>query len=168
MPKIILLINEEADNIVSNDRIICYVLSDNLSATKYSEASSSGKMVLVKGENALAKCKEFNLDGVVKEIDPKKPLKVQVKSLREALKNKTLGIIIPARRHEAMLAGEVEPEFIAFYSDNPAQDEDLLSWYNDLFLIPSAWVVQDNFDKAKTIAADFLMIEAKKIKNFGC
>ena len=124
-------------------------------------AVATNKMVLVKGDNALEKCKEYNLDGVVKQIDTSKPLKVQVKSLREALKKKTLGVIIPARRHEAMLAGEVEPEFIAFYSDNKDKDDDIISWYNDLFLMPLAWVCETSIDSRKKDMVDFMIVSAE-------
>ena len=127
----------------------------------FDEAVATGKMVLVEGNKALEKCKEYNLDGVVKEVDVSKPLKAQVKALREALKKKTLGIIIPARRHETMLAGETEPEFIAFYSNNEDKDDELISWYNDLFLIPLAWVCSDKQDKEKNRDVDFMMISAE-------
>ena len=104
----------------------------------------------------------------MKEIDVSKPVKVQLKHLREALKKKTLGVIIPARRHEAMLAGEVEPDFIAFYSDNPNKDDEIILWYNDLFLIPVAWVANDDNNQTNTPNTDFIIIDTKKFENFGC
>lgn len=161
MPKIILQIKKQEDKIVKNDEICCYCLSSDLPKAKFDEAIASGKMVLVEGGSALEKCKECNLDGVVKEIDVSKPLKAQVKSLREALKKKALGIIIPARRHEAMLAGEIEPEFIAFYSNDKNKDDDIISWYNDLFLIPVAWVCDGKNNKEKEDKVDFVMISAE-------
>ena len=112
-------------------------------------------------------CKEFNLDGVIKQIDTSKPVKIQLKSLRESLKKKTLGVIVPARRHEAMLAGEVEPEFITFYSDNIASAQDVISWYNEFFLIPLAWQMSDKEKTFDNINADFVIIKAKNFKNFG-
>ena len=161
MPNIILRIEKQEDKIIKDDEICCYCLSSDLPKARYEEAIASGKMVLVEGNDALEKCKEYNLDGVVKEIDVSKPLKPQVKSLREALKKKTLGIIIPARRHEAMLAGEVEPEFIAFYSDGKAKDDDIISWYNDLFLMPLAWVCEASEDAQKKDKVDFMMISSE-------
>ena len=168
MPQIILAINNPDDEVVNSNDISCYLISDNLSEQQIKKALSFGKMVLVKGENAIDVCNKYNLNGVVKKVDTSKPIKIQLKYLREKLRKKTLGVIIPARRHEAMLAGEVEPEFIAFYSDNQLKDKDIISWYNDLFLIPSAWIVDDNLEKANLMEVDFLIIDSKKIKNFGC
>ena len=161
MPNIILRIKNPDDKIITNDDICCYCLSSYLPKAKFDEAIALGKMVLIEGDKSLEKCKEYNLDGVVKQIDTSKPLKAQVKLLRENLKKKTLGIIIPARRHEAMLAGEIEPEFIAFYSDDKTKDDDVISWYNDLFLIPLAWVCEAPADAQKTDKVDFMMVSAE-------
>ena len=161
MPNIILRVEKSTDKVLKNENICCYSLSAELPKSFFDEALATEKMVLAEGNNALAKCKEYNLDGVMVTIDVSKPLKSQVKSLRESLKKKTLGIVIPARRHEAMLAGEVEPEFIAFYSDNSAKDNEIISWYNDLFLIPVAWVCDGKNDKEKQDKVDFVMISAE-------
>ena len=161
MPNIILRIEKPTDKISKSENICCYCLSDNVAKSFFDEAKATGKMVLVEGVNALAKCKEYNLDGVMVKIDTSKPLKAQVKSLRENLKKKTLGIVIPARRHEAMLAGEIEPEFIAFYSDNKSRDDEVISWYNDLFLMPLAWVCEDKSDNAKESLVDFMIVSAE-------
>ena len=168
MPQIILFIKNNEDIIHKNSDISCYILSDSLPLSKFQEAIATGKMVLTIGDKALEKCKEINLYGIVKEIDVSKPVKVQLKHLREALKKKTLGVIIPARRHEAMLAGEVEPDFIAFYSDNPNKDDEIILWYNDLFLIPVAWVANDDNNQTNTPNTDFIIIDTKKFENFGC
>ena len=161
MPNIILRVKKESDKIIKSEEICCYCLSSDLTKSKFDEAIATGKMILIEGDNALEKCKEYKLDGVVKEIDVSKPLKQQVKFLREALKKKTLGIIIPARRHEAMLAGEVDPEFIAFYSSDKAKDDEVITWYNDLFLMPLAWVCEGAKDKEKKDNVDFMMISAE-------
>lgn len=166
MPQIILFVENAEDKIVVSDKIACYLASDTLPSAKIEELVSSKKMVLCSGDRALDICKEHNLDGVVKEIDVKKPVKAQLKPLREALKKKTLGVIVPARRHEAMLAGEVEPEFIAFYPLENGHDAELLSWYNDLFLIPAAWVAESKEDLVADV--DFLIVKAKNFENFGC
>lgn len=166
MPQIILFVENAGDKIAVSDKIACYIAADTLPAAKIEELVSFKKMVLCCGERALEVCKEHNLDGVVKEIDVKKPVKAQLKPLREALKKKTLGVIVPARRHEAMLAGEVEPEFIAFYPLENGHDVELLSWYNDLFLIPAAWVADSREDLAADV--DFLIVKAKNFENFGC
>ena len=166
MPQIILFVENAGDKIAVSDKIACYIAADTLPAAKIEELVSLKKMVLCCGERALEVCKEHNLDGVVKEIDVKKPVKTQIKPLREALKKKTLGVIVPARRHEAMLAGETEPEFIAFYPLENGHEAELLSWYNDLFLIPAAWVADSREDLAADV--DFLIVKAKNFENFGC
>ena len=161
MPNIILRIEKQTDKILKNNDVCCYCLSAELPKSFFEEAAATGKMVLVEGNNALAKCKEYNLDGVMVTIDVSKPLKSQVKFLRESLKKKTLGIVIPARRHEAMLAGEVEPEFIAFYSNNADNDNEVISWYNDLFLMPLAWQCNSKSDREKESLVDFMIISAE-------
>ena len=161
MPNIILRIEKQNDKIIKNENICCYCLSADLPKSLFDEAKATDKMVLVEGDSALSKCKEYNLDGIIKEIDVSKPLKSQVKSLREALKKKTLGLIVPARRHEAMLAGETEPEFIAFYSNDKAKDNEMISWYNELFLIPLAWVCDSVVDKEKSDDVDFMIVSAE-------
>ena len=161
MPNIILRIEKASDEISKRDDVCCYVLSDTLPKQMFNVALNTGKMVLVEGPGALDKCKEYGLDGVVKEIDVTKPLKSQIKAMREALKKKTLGVIIPARRHEAMLAGEVEPDFIAFYSDDEQKDTEVVNWYNELFLIPLAWVCKDHKQDEIKNNVDFMMISAE-------
>lgn len=168
MPQIILSLNTLEDKIFVHDSISCYLLSDALPPVKINEAVATGKMVLCRGNKALDVCRQYNLDGVVKEIDTTQPVKIQLKPLREALKKKTLGVIIPARRHEAMLSGEVEPEFIAFRSDNTLRDKEIISWYNELFLIPLAWDAEDRAGEVKDLDVDFVIINAKNFEDFGC
>lgn len=168
MPQIILQLNSDADKIHLSDNIACYMVADTLSAPKINEIISTKKMVLCYGEKSLDVCKKYNLDGVIKEIDESKPLKAQIKSLREELKKKSLGVIIPARRHEAMLAGEVEPDFICFKVDKTSHGEDVIKWYNELFLIPLAAICE--FETFQTIKSeiDFMIVDSKKFENFGC
>lgn len=166
MPQIILFVENAEDKIAVSDNIACYMAADTLPPAKIKELAALNKMVLCCGDKALEVCKEHNLDGVVKEIDVKKPVKAQLKPLRDALKKKTLGVIVPARRHEAMLAGEVEPEFIAFYPLENGHDAELLLWYNDLFLIPAAWIADTKEDLA--VDVDFAIVKAKNFENFGC
>ena len=167
MPKIILKIETDTDKLYEKENVSCYMIADSLSKNKIEEAKKTGKMVLSYGDKALDVCKQYDLDGVVKTIDVKKPLKVQAKALRESLKKKTLGLIVPARRHEAMLAGEIEPECLGFYSSDSEKDADVISWYNDLFLIPLAWVEEEKMPD-KSLDVDFIIINSKNFKNFGC
>lgn len=168
MPQVILYIQKNEDKIYKSDKIACYLAADSLSEERLKEAVATGKMVLTIGSTALDVCQKFGLDGVVKEIDDKKPIKVQLKPLREALKKKTLGVIVPARRHEAMLAGEVEPEFLAFKDDETIYEKEMISWYNELFLIPSAVLIEKPQRDIKGLDVDFVIIPSNFFENFGC
>ena len=168
MPKIILNIQSNEDLVAKDENIACYIVADTLSEPKIKEVIAIGKMVLSSGKKALDACRQYNLDGVIKQIDPTKPLKIQVKSLRENLKHKTLGIIIPTRRHEAMLAGEVEPDFIAFSSCETERDTEVINWYNELFLIPCAALIASTMNLSEAFDVDFVIINAKNFENFGC
>lgn len=168
MPKIILLIENDDDKLRPAANIVCYMVADTLSAAKINDVRQTGGMVLAFGGKALEICRRYDLDGIVAEPDTSKPLKKQLKPLREALNKKTLGVIIPARRHEAMLAGEIEPEFIAFRAEGSPHDKDIVSWYNDLFLIPSAWIVPDGGAPDDIPDVDFAIVRAKNFENFGC
>ena len=167
MPKIILKV-EKNDAIIINEKIACYIVTDELSDAKVKEIVASGKMVLVQGERALDVCKKFNLDGVVKEPDMTKPMKAQLKPLREILKHKTMGVVIPARRHEAMLAGETEPDFIVFEPCEGEYNAEVINWYNELFLIPCAVVLPETENLPKSFDVDFVILNAKNFENFGC
>ena len=168
MPQVILYVQKNEDKIYKNDKIACYLVADGLSEARIKEVVATGKMVLSVGEKALEICQKFGLDGIVKEIDDKKPVKAQVKPLREALKKKTLGVIVPARRHEAMLAGEVEPEFLTFKDEGTAYEEETISWYNEFFLIPLALMVETPQRDITGLDVDFVIIPAKFFENFGC
>lgn len=168
MPQIILSIEDPSDKIYQTETITCYIVDSKLPTSVVSAVIATGKMVLAQGEKALELCKSCNLDGVVYQPDTSKPLKSQLKPLRAALKNKTFGVIIPAHRHESMLAGEIEPEFIAFYPTSPTTDKEVISWYNELFLIPLAWICSDNPSNTNFENVDFAIVKAKNFENFGC
>ncbi len=168
MPKIILKINQNNDVIAKGDNISCYIADSSLDKAKFSEITATGKMVLAQGEKAEDCCKMYNLDGVVVEIDATKPVKAQLKPWREKFKNKTLGAVIPPRRHEAMLASEVEPEFVAFKLNEAEDDESLIEWYNELFVLPSAVLFKGKTPPLEQIKSDFVIIDAEKFENSGC
>ncbi len=168
MPQIILNITSDSDKIYNSSDIACYIIADSLSSTKIKEAVSTNKMVLVAGEDSLQVCKQYGLDGIIKILDEKKPVKTQLKPLREALKNKTLGVVTPVRRHEAMLVGEVEPDFIVFEKEVSVRNPDVIGWYNDLFLIPLVLSGCDKEDQSLHENVDFVIIDSKKFENFGC
>ena len=168
MPQIILKINQNNDKIIINDKICCYIAQTSLNDGKINELINTGKMVLAQGDNELEFCKKHNLDGVVKEIDATKPVKPQLKPLRESLGKKTLGAVIPPRRHEAMLASETEPEFVALKIDDLAKATELIDWYNELFLLPLALEFEADLPSWDKVKTDFVIIDAEKFENSGC
>ena len=169
MPQIILDTRAESGSIPQSDKISCYIVSSDINAEILRQLKQSQKMILSFGADSLEFCRRENIDGIFVELDEKKPVKSQLKPLREALKHKTLGVLIPIRRHEAMLVGEVEPEFIAFkQGDDVEHDKSILSWYNELFLIPSALYYNGSKEDLGEYVVDFVILTAKNFKNFGC
>lgn len=168
MPQLILYLQKNEDKIYKNDKIACYLIDADLAPAQIHEAAATGKMVLTIGDKALEVCQKLGLDGVVAEVDPKKPIKSQLKPLREALKKKTLGVIVPARRHEIMLAGEIEPEFLAFKDDETTTEKEIIEWYNDLFLLPLALKIEKSQKEIKGLNVDFVIIPSQFFENFGC
>lgn len=168
MPRIILKINHESSPIVSSENVCCYMAASQLSEAKFNQLLKSGKMVLSFGENAYDVCQKYSLDGMVFELDVTKPVKSQLKPFREKLKHKTLGVIIPPRRHEAMLVSEVEPEFVVFKLQDYASAKDLIMWYNDLFLLPLALDFSSTDSPIPADWDDFVIIDSEKIADSGC
>ena len=41
------------------------------------------------------------------------------------------------------------------------KDDEIISWYNELFLMPLAWVCETSFDKEKENNVDFMIISAE-------
>lgn len=168
MPQIILRINQNDNKIIADDKVCCYIAKTSLNDNKTAEIVNTGKMVLAQGDHALEFCLKNNLDGVVFEVDDKKPIKAQLKPLREKLSKKTFGVIIPPRRHEAMLASEVEPEFVALKIDDLTASQSLIDWYNELFLLPLALDFNEKIPPLQSIKTEFVIIDAEKFKNSGC
>lgn len=171
MPKIILKINSAADTVYDSDDVCCYLAAASLPEDVLEKCQKTGKMVLLCGEGAAEKCKALGLDGMVVEPDVQKPLKVQVKKEQSVIGvHKALGIVIPARRHEAMLAGETEPDFVAFkYApEDSAAALEVIRWYNELFLIQSAVDLTSGLQDTTGADVDFVIINSRDYKDFGC
>lgn len=171
MPKIILKINSAADTVYDSDDVCCYLAAASLPEDMLEKCRKTGKMVLLCGAGAAEKCKAQALDGIVIEPDAKKPLKAQVKKEQAVIgAHKALGIIIPAHRHEAMLAGETEPDFVAFKfaPEEAGAAFEIIRWYNELFLIQSAIDLSSGLQDIAGIDVDFVIINSRDYKDFGC
>ncbi len=171
MPKIILKINSAADRIVDSEKICCYLAEASLPEEVFTKCRETGKMVLLCGQAAAVQCQKFDLDGIVIEPDPAQPLKAQIKKDQALLKHgKVLGVIIPPRRHEAMLASETEPDFVAFRLGMAEVQTaaEVIAWYNDLFLIQSALDLSKGPQDISGIETDFVIINSRDGEDFGC
>lgn len=166
MPDIILKINSPKDKIYTSDRICCYWLGANASAEQQRQAAASGKLVLASCDADIA-----DNDGVVIAVDSTKPLKAQIRPWREKIgARKALGVIINPTRHEAMLASETEPEFVAFRytQDNAAAASQVIKWYNELFLIQSAVDLSAGLVDIQGLDIDFVIINSSDYDDFSC
>lgn len=93
-----------------------------------------------------------------------KPI-LTVPSKRPA-KDKVSGLIVRGRRHEAMLAGECEPDFIIFqaWRDGLEKIRELVQWYSELFLIQSAVFCREEGVDFRSLAADIVILNDRFYK----
>ncbi len=171
MPQFILNINSASDTVYRDENICCYLLNESLPDGYVQSFSAEGRLVLLGGKNAAERCKLLNADGVVADISSDYPIKAQVAKVAEKLgKGKVLGVVVCARRHEAMLASETEPQFVAFRFAPEEKDkaQELIAWYNELFLIQCAVDLRGGLQNLDGIDADFVIINSHDYKDFGC
>ena len=169
MPQIILKINTVNDKIYDSENICCYLADASLPENSLQKLKNSGKLLLLFGDKAAEKLKPLDADGVVVWTDSKKPIKAQIRPFREKIgAKKALGVVIAATRHEAMLASEVEPEFVAFRLENRGQEADVIKWYNELFLIQSAIDLSGGLQDIKGLDVDFVIINSSDYDDFSC
>ncbi len=171
MPQFILNINSTSDTVFRDGNICCYLLSENLPDGYVQSFSAEGRLVLLGGKNAAERCRSLNVDGVVADISSDYPIKAQVSKISEKLgKGKVLGTVVCARRHEAMLVSETEPQFVAFRfaPEEKEKARELIAWYNDLFLIQSAVDLRDGLQNLNGVDTDFVIINSHDYKDFGC
>ncbi len=170
MPKIILKINQASDTVYDDENICCYLVDTAAGEEFVSKFDARGKLFLLCGSHAPEWCMAHKADGVVTEPDLKQPLKIQINKVRGLIgTKKVLGVIICPRRHEAMLASETEPEFVAFrFSEaESAKAREIIAWYNELFLIQSALDMETILPDAATYDTDFIIINSRDYKDFG-
>ncbi len=171
MPKFILNINAVTDKIYTDDNIVCYVLDASLPKDYIKNFDSSGKMVLLGGDNAAQLNSELATDGILADISSDLPIKAQVGEVRRQSGNrKVLGAVIAARRHEAMLVSETEPDFVAFRfsAEQKEYASEVIKWYNELFLIQSAVDLRNGITALDNVDCDFVIINSQDYANFGC
>ena len=124
------------------------------------------KLVLISGENACEKCNIWQADGVLIDLSKSEHLAKEVNFARKQIGEKALGVISRNRRHESMLISEAEPDFVAFKAWNQGieQVKELVSWYNEMFLIQSAVILQEEISQADTFDCDIVVCTAENYK----
>ena len=165
MPQIILKINDSEDKVYDSENICCYIVTKDVFQSKLQEITQTGKPLLIMNEVDIAS------SGTVLELDSSKPIKSQIRPIRDKIgTKKILGAIIEPSRHEAMLASETEPEFVAFRirADNLSKAKEVVTWYNDLFLIQSAADLSIEKVDIKDIDVDFIIINSCDYNDFSC
>ena len=170
MPQIILKINNEKDKIYEADDICCYIASTSLSNSILDKIIKTNKLLLWQGEKAEDKIENTG-NGIVISTNSREPIKAQLKSIRKQLKRpKILGAIIEPSRHEAMLASEIEPEFVAIRirQENIAKAKEIIAWYNELFLIQIAADMSEYKGSKDDFDVDFVIINSQDYANFSC
>ena len=172
MQKIIIKITQENTNLIFDNRIECFILESSLPLSFIErfiiEAHKVNKLVLISiDETNITMYKALNPDGFIidttKDSNPKK----KIKNIQTVAPHSIIGVISRNRRHEAMLISECEPDFIIFkfWQDGFEENNKLLEWYNDLFLIQNAAQIEEDL-KQQTINSDFLILDEKKYKFF--
>lgn len=171
MPKIILKINKTSDEIYRDENICCYVLDSALPEDYIKSFPADGRILLLSGEKAAELCGQVGVAGIVAEISSDYPIKAQVAKIRQTLGNsKVLGTVINTRRHEAMLVSETEPDFVTFKfsADEFEAAAGIIKWYNELFLIQSAVDLTAGIQNIASLEPDFVIINSRDYKDFGC
>lgn len=173
MPKFIIEIASKGDELIKNPNIACYLLDSAIEKTSLQQMASklreTGCPLLIRGGRATELCCELGLDGVLIEVNNDAPYKKQVAAVREKIgARRILGVVCPLSRHAMMIVSEAEPEFMAFHLTDSPQGRELVSWYNELFLIQSAVFAEEDSALLSALDPDFVILKPHDLKNFGC
>ncbi len=163
MPKFIIKIEEKDTDFINNDDICCYIADEKSAKKVLALAKASDKLVL--GAN-IDFCNAEDLDGVMIRHEVDEKFAKFIKPIQKQFKNKFMGIYCNPSRHEAMIASEAEPDFVAFdvNEKNAAEALEVMSWYAELFLIQSAVTYFEKIDKKLLDFADFVILNASDYK----
>lgn len=173
MPKFIIEIVSNDSELIKNPNIASYLLDSAIEKPSLqkivAELQGTGCPLLIRGDNAIERCCELGLDGVLVEMNSDAPYKKQVAAVREKIgTQRILGVVCPLSRHAMMIVSEAEPEFMAFRLTDSPQDQELIFWYNELFLIQSAVFAEKDSVLLPGLDPDFVIIKPHDLKNFGC
>lgn len=171
MQNFIITITQENFALLNNPQLGCFILGTDLAENFVAEfierAHHKNKLILFSGKNAAEAYRQHQADGLI--IDTSKDDKPQksLKDIKAEFPRAIIGAITRNRRHEAMLVSETEPDFIIFrfWKDGFADNAELLTWYNELFLIQNAVLPEEDCDFA-TLQTDFLILRDTEYKIF--
>lgn len=171
MQKFIVEITEENETLIQDPALECYLITSSLergfAAGFARRAAAAGKLVLAGGGDAPALCRDLCLDGFVLDVSASEKIKADFdRAVKTAGKDKVSGLIVRGRRHEAMLAGECEPDFIIFqaWRDGLEKIRELVQWYSELFLIQSAVFCREEGVDFRSLAADIVILNDRFYK----
>ena len=163
MPKFMLKIGSDDQNLINNEDICCYIADEKSSKAVLAQAVSSDKLVLGTNKEFM---QQLGLDGLLLTTEIDEKFAKSIKPLQKELKGKYLGICSNPTRHEAMLASEAEPDFLCFLlnEENQAQAKEVIKWYSELFLIQMVVPYFEKMDEEILEIADFVILNASEYK----
>jgi hypothetical protein len=168
MHKFIVNLTSEDTALIENAKLECFVVDTAQNKVKelIEAVRKQDKLVLVVGENACEVCNKYNADGVLIDLSKSEHCAKDVNFARKQIGDKVLGVISRNRRHEAMLISECEPDFVAFkvWNQGIEQVKELVSWYNEMFLIQSAVVLQEKIENTEDFDCDIIILSAEEYK----
>ena len=171
MQSFIIKLENQDNELINDENICCYLIDSSYKKEAISpladKVHKQDKLILVGGKDADKICRDDNLDGVVIEIVEDIPHKKKISELRSKIgKDRFIGIICPLQRHAAMLVSETEPEFVAFRVDDRDKAAEIISWYNELFLIQSAVLLREENIPFSDFKCDIVIISDKEYNIF--
>ena len=168
MQKFIIHITEPKFDLLEQADLECFILNQNLTDSFKTEfakkAKEKHKLVLSFDAKTTM---DFNLDGVIIDLSKSTNIAADYKDLTQGMKKKFIGAICRNRRHEAMLVGECEPDFVVFraWVDGQEKVQELTSWFAEMFLLQSALLPVEDVDFS-TFITDFVILDDTKYKIF--
>ena len=170
MHKFIVSLTSEDFALIDDAKLECFIVEGTQTqASKLVETiKKNGKIVLIAGENACEVCNKYQADGVLIDLSKSEHCVKDVDFARKQIGDKVLGIISRNRRHESMLISECEPDFVVFKAWNQGleQVKELVSWYNEMFLIQSAVILQEPIEKINDFDCDIIIGSTMDYKKF--
>jgi len=163
-----------AENLLNNEELKCFTVSTNVNANDFiKKAQEAEKIVLCEGENLVEYYKENSLDGVIIDVQDSWKIKKDIKEIKGQLdKDAFIGAKCHISRHESMLAGEADIDFVLYskYNEDKEKSLNMITWWNELFTIQSA--IEGDFEKEditklNEVNPDFIILNAKNYENLG-